>query len=183
MSFHHFSRRSGSQGRFRLPASRGTRSSLYVARIALAKRSYNTWVALFLVFISGLCQAANADCLTRGTGDLGIVIERASGSVQILDTTAKSSLFRVEGLGDLSHASAVFSRDERYAYIFGRDGGLSKIDLLCGRLVKRVIQAGNSIGGAISQDGTLVAVSNYTPGGAFSTRPSNGGTAAMPCLR
>ena len=93
------------------------------------------------------------------------MIERASGSVQILDTTAKVSLFRVEGLGDLSHASAVFSRDGRYAYVFGRDGGLSRIDLLCGKLDKRVVQAGNSIGGAISQDGSLVAVSNYTPGG------------------
>ena len=28
-----------------------------------------------------------------------------------------------------------------------------------------VIQAGNAIGGAISDDGTLVAVSNYVPGG------------------
>jgi len=129
-----------------------------------AIRSYR-WSFLLLVLILGLYQAARADCLTRGTGDLGIVIERASGSVQILDTTAMSSLFRVEGLGDLSHASAVFSRDERYAYIFGRDGGLSMVDLLCGTLVKRVVQAGNSIGGAISQDGTLVAVSNYTPGG------------------
>jgi len=117
------------------------------------------------VFFSGFNQAVNAECLTRGTGDMGLVIERATGSVQILDTTAKISLFRIEGLGDLSHASAVYSRDERYAYVFGRDGGLSKIDLLCGRLVKRVVQAGNSIGGAISQDGTLVAVSNYTPGG------------------
>ncbi|MGB5339212.1 MAG: cytochrome D1 domain-containing protein [Gammaproteobacteria bacterium] len=108
---------------------------------------------------------ARADCLTRGTGDLGIVIERASGSVQVVDTTALTSLFRIRELGDLSHASAVFSRDERYAYIFGRDGGLSKIDLLCGQLVKRIVQAGNSIGGAISQDGKLVAVSNYTPGG------------------
>jgi protein NirF len=112
-----------------------------------------------------LYQPVNAECLMRGTGDMGLVVERATGSVQILDTTAKTSLFRIEGLGDLSHASAVFSRDERYAYIFGRDGGLSKVDLLCGRLVKRVVQAGNSIGGAISQDGTLVAVSNYTPGG------------------
>ena len=128
-------------------------------------RSYNMWIALFLVFFSGFNQAVNAECLTRGTGDMGLVIERATGSVQILDTTAKTSLFRIEGLGDLSHASAVYSRDERYAYIFGRDGRLSKIDLLCGRLVKRVVQAGNSIGGAISQDGTLVAVSNYTPGG------------------
>jgi protein NirF len=118
-----------------------------------------------MVFIAGVCQTAQADCLTRGTGDMGLVIERASGSVQILDTTAKTSLFKIGELGDLSHASAVFSRDERYAYIFGRDGGLSKIDLLCGRLVKRIVQAGNSIGGAISQDGTLVAVSNYTPGG------------------
>jgi protein NirF len=132
---------------------------------APARRSYNMWIALLLVFFSGFNQAVNAECLTRGTGDLGLVIERATGSVQVLDTTAKTSLFRIEGLGDLSHASAVYSRDERYAYIFGRDGGLSKIDLLCGRLVKRVVQAGNSIGGAISQDGTLVAVSNYTPGG------------------
>ena len=59
----------------------------------------------------------------------------------------------------------MFSRDARYAYVFGRDGGLSRIDLLCGKLDKRVVQAGNSIGGAISQDGSLVAVSNYTPGG------------------
>ena len=59
----------------------------------------------------------------------------------------------------------VFSRDQRYAYIFGRDGGLSKIDLLQDKLDKRIIQAGNSIGGAISQDGKLIAVSNYTPGG------------------
>ena len=71
----------------------------------------------------------------------------------------------VPELGDLSHASAVFSRDARYAFVFGRDGGLSKVDLLTGRLENRVVQAGNSIGGAISQDGTLVAVSNYEPGG------------------
>lgn len=123
------------------------------------------WIIFLGVFFSGFNQAVSAECLTRGTGDMGLVIERATGSLQVLDTTAKASLFRVEGLGDLSHASAVFSRDERYAYIFGRDGGLSKIDLLCGTLVKRVVQAGNSIGGAISQDGKLIAVSNYTPGG------------------
>jgi len=68
----------------------------------------------------------------RGTGDLGLVIERAKGSIQLLDTSKKIALQRVEGLGDLSHASAVFSRDARFAYVFGRDGGLSKIDLLTG---------------------------------------------------
>jgi len=116
-----------------------------------------------LLLLQGAAMAA--DCELRGTGDLGLVIERASGSLQVLDTTAHKALFRVEGLGDLSHASAVYSRDERYAYIFGRDGGLTKVDLLCGRVVKRIVQGGNSIGGAISQDGRLVAVSNYEPGG------------------
>ena len=101
----------------------------------------------------------------RATGDLGLVIERASGSVQLIESTGQSSLARIEGLGDLSHASVVFSRDERYAYVFGRDGGLTKIDLLEQRIDKRVIQGGNSIGGAISQDGRLIAVGNYEPGG------------------
>jgi protein NirF len=49
--------------------------------------------------------------------------------------------------------------------VFGRDGGLSKVDLLLGKIERRVMQAGNSIGGAISQDGKLVASQNYAPGG------------------
>jgi len=101
----------------------------------------------------------------RGSGDLGIVIERANGSVQVIETSTNTSLGRIDGLGDLSHASAVYSRDSRYAYVFGRDGGLTKVDILSMKIDKRVIQAGNSIGGAISQDGRLVAVSNYEPGG------------------
>jgi len=107
-----------------------------------------------------------AACATpRGTGDLGLVVERASGSVLIVRHGEPEVLGRVEGLGDLSHASAVFSRDERYAYVFGRDGGLTRVDLLSRRIVARRVQAGNSIGGAISDDGRLVAVSNYEPGG------------------
>ena len=123
---------------------------------------------LALSLIAGLllfCGQSAADCLTRGTGDMGIVIERAAGSLKVIDTTAHKALFRVEGLGDLSHASAVYSRDGRYAYIFGRDGGLTKVDILCGKIAKRVVQGGNSIGGAISQDGQMIAVSNYEPGG------------------
>ncbi len=119
-------------------------------------------LAVLLLLAAG---AVSADCQVRGTGDLGIIVERATGSVQVVDTSAHRALFRVEGLGDLSHASAVYSRDGRYAYLFGRDGGLSKIDLLCGKTVARVVQGGNSIGGAVSQDGSLIAVSNYEPGG------------------
>lgn len=107
----------------------------------------------------------HAEGVLRGTGDLGLVIERASGSVLVVESTTMTQLARVEGLGDLSHASVVYSRDARYAYVFGRDGGLSKVDLLSATLAKRTMQSGNSIGGAISQDGKLVAVSNYEPGG------------------
>ena len=121
-------------------------------------------VAVFALLVA-VSTDARSDGGLRGTGDLGIVIERASGKVQIIETTNRTRLATVSGLGDLSHASAVFSRDGRYAFVFGRDGGLSKIDLLEGRLVDRVMQSGNSIGGAISQDGSLVAVSNYKPGG------------------
>jgi protein NirF len=100
-----------------------------------------------------------------GTGDMGVVIERASGRIAIINTTTMNILGKVGDLGDLSHASVVFSRDGRYAYVFGRDGALSKVDILEQRLVNRVMQAGNSIGGAISADGRYVAAQNYTPGG------------------
>ncbi|OZG72973.1 protein nirF [Hahella sp. CCB-MM4] len=106
-----------------------------------------------------------SDIYRGGTGDLGLIIERTSGSVLIVNTTHPEVLQRVEGLGDLSHASVVYSRDQRFGYVFGRDGGLTKVDLLQGKIAKRIVQAGNSIGGAISQDGQYVAVSNYDPGG------------------
>ncbi|MFN2332405.1 MAG: cytochrome D1 domain-containing protein, partial [Halomonas sp.] len=52
-----------------------------------------------------------------------------------------------------------------HAFVFGRDGGLTRLDLLTGEIDGRIIQGGNSIGGAISQDGRFVAVGNYEPGG------------------
>ncbi|MCU0838956.1 MAG: protein nirF [Rhodospirillales bacterium] len=120
---------------------------------------------ILLAILTSVAWPGAADPLLRGTGDLGVIIERASGRIQIVETSQATKLTEVTGLGDLSHASVAFSRDGRFAYVFGRDGGLSKIDLLAGRLERRVVQAGNAIGGAISQDGRLIAVSNYEPGG------------------
>jgi protein NirF len=100
----------------------------------------------------------------RGTGDLGVVIEHA-GAVQVIDTSTRRPIARVDGLGDLAHASVVYSHDERYAYVFGRDGGLTKVDLLRGRIDNRIVQTGNTAVGAISQDGRLIAVANDRPGG------------------
>ncbi|MEN5063524.1 cytochrome D1 domain-containing protein [Achromobacter aegrifaciens] len=116
---------------------------------------------LAAVVLAG-CAAATDP---RGTNDLGMVIERADGAVSIVETSGQTRLARVEGLGDLSHAHIAYSRDGRYGYVFGRDGGLTKVDLLRKRVDRRSIQSGNAIGGAISQDGRLIVVQNYTPGG------------------
>ena len=110
-------------------------------------------------------EAASPAPALQGTGDLGVVVERAKGALTLVNTSRRDAIGRVEGLGDLSHASVVFSRDERFAYVFGRDGGLTRVDILTQRITHREMQAGNSIGGAISADGSLVVAQNYQPGG------------------
>ncbi|MHB1369542.1 MAG: cytochrome D1 domain-containing protein, partial [Pseudomonadaceae bacterium] len=98
-----------------------------------------------IVFLLSACSSTPPVAL-RGSGDLGVVIERADGNVKVIETTGRSVLATVGGLGDLSNGSVVFSRDGRYAFVFGRDGGLTKVDLLERRIAGRVIQAGNAIG-------------------------------------
>ncbi|QCB46227.1 cytochrome D1 domain-containing protein [Hydrogenophaga sp. PAMC20947] len=122
-------------------------------------------LALPSVAVLGALQGCAAAPMLRGTGDLGVIIGRANGTLYLVDTSAQTLIGEVPGLGDLSHASVVFSRDGLYAYVFGRDGGLTQVNLLEQRITRRVMQAGNSIGGAISADGTLVAAQNYKPGG------------------
>lgn len=119
-------------------------------------------LATLLCCIAAPALAESPCC---ATGDLGLIVERSTGSLLVVDQSDHAALGRIEGLGDLSHASLVYSPDERFAYVFGRDGGLTKVDILARSIVSRVIQGGNSIGGAISDDGRLVAVANYEPGG------------------
>jgi len=125
--------------------------------------------ALLFALVSLLAACAGGPSTstqsTKGTGDLGVVVERGSGTVAIVDTSERRVLAEVPGLGDLSHASVVFSRDGGSAFVFGRDGALTRVNLSTRRIEQRVQQAGNSIGGAMSQDGTLVAAQNYQPGG------------------
>ncbi len=151
--------------------SQGTCAMNHPALQPLQRRGLLTLMASAPLWASGCAaladgRAAEATPATlRGTGDLGVVIQRARGAVTVVNTSDRSMLGEITGLGDLSHASVVFSRDGRYAYVFGRDGGLTQVDLLRERIVHRVMQAGNSIGGAVSADGTLVAAQNYVPGG------------------
>ncbi|MGV3569992.1 MAG: cytochrome D1 domain-containing protein [Ramlibacter sp.] len=113
--------------------------------------------------------AALPGCATlpspAGTGDLGLVVERGAGKLAVVNTTERRLLGEIAGLGDLSHASIVYARDGAHAFVFGRDGAMTQVNLPQRRVLARVQQAGNSIGGAISQDGSLVAAQNYAPGG------------------
>ena len=90
-----------------------------------------------MVLLLGACAGTPP---LRGTGDLGLVIERAIGHVTLVNTSSRQPYARIGGLGDLSHASVVYARDGRYAFVFGRDVGLTKLDLLEARIVKRVMQ-------------------------------------------
>jgi protein NirF len=131
-------------------------------RVRAGRSAGLAWL-LALIFIQ--CGVAHAATANQGSDALGVVIERATGSVLIVDRARRAMLARVDGLGDLSHASVVFSPDRRYAYVFGRDGGLTKIDLQARQIANRIIQAGNAIGGAIGKNGRVIAVANYDPGG------------------
>ena len=108
--------------------------------------------ALTLLLLAG-CAGDPGQPNPKGTipatGDLAVVIERSAGSLKIVDGSTHEVMHHVTGLGDLSHASVKFSPDARYAFVFGRDGALTKVDLVTGSVVERIKQAGNSIGGAI----------------------------------
>lgn len=101
---------------------------------------------------------------TYGTAALMVIVERESGSVVVADAVNHTVLGRVEGLGNMRHASMVFSRDGRYAYPIGRDGTLSKIDLIAMKVERQAKVGENSIGIAISRDNRYLMVCNYQPG-------------------
>ena len=79
-----------------------------------------------LAALGGLAGCAAP--VLRGTGDLGVVIGRSNGTLYLVDTSTRTLIGQVPGLGDLSHASVVFSRDGRYAYVFGRYVALTNVN-------------------------------------------------------
>ena len=129
-----------------------------------SKISTLTSLLFGVVFLLYNSVSAATGSSPMATGDLGVIIERNKGSVAIVNTTHHKVINRVTGLGNLSHATIVFSRDTRYFYTFQRDGWVNKVDLLSGKVVAQTNAGKNSIGGAISQDGKTIAVSNYFPG-------------------
>ena len=95
-----------------------------------------------LLAVVALLFALPTYAVLRSTGDMGVIIERATGQLLIVEHSNNTVIKQIDGLGDLSHASVVYSRDQRYAFVFGRDGGLTKVDILNGEITKRIMQSG-----------------------------------------
>lgn len=119
----------------------------------------------FFILLIAFSHAAAEPKKTYGTAALMVVVEREKGSVAVFDSIKHELLGRVEGLGNLRHATMVFSRDARYAFVIARDGVVSKIDLINMAVEARAKAGENSIGIAISRDNRYIMVCNYEPGG------------------
>jgi len=113
----------------------------------------------------GLAFAASAG----GGGGIGsrvFVVERASGSLAVYDFVQRKLLpKRITELGNLRHATMIFSPDLRWGYLATRSGQVSRIDLTTLERAGVVFTSANSIDNAISQDGRFIATAEYVPGG------------------
>lgn len=101
-----------------------------------------------------------------GIGSRVFVVERASESLAVYDFIEHKLLpQRITGLGDLRHATMIFSPDLRFGYLATRNGQVSRIDLQSLERTGVVFTSKNSIDNAISQDGRYIAIAEYVPGG------------------
>jgi protein NirF len=117
-----------------------------------------------IVIVLSACLVATAQA--SGIGSRVFVVERSSGSLAVYDFVERKLLpDRITGLGNLRHATMIFSPDLRFGYLATRSGQVSRIDLE--RLEKKgvVFTSENSIDNAISQDGRFIATAEYVPGG------------------
>lgn len=117
-----------------------------------------------LIIVSVAFAADEPKRKVWGTAALMVIVEREKGNVVVIDSVNHELLGRVEGLGNLRHGSMVFSRDGRYAYVIGREGNLSKVDLIELKLSATAKTGENAIGVAISRDNKYIMVCNYQPG-------------------
>ncbi len=101
-----------------------------------------------------------------GVGSHVFVVLRASGALAVYDWVHDVLLSkRIEGLGDLHHATMVFTPDLRWGFVASRSGQVSRVDLETLELKGIVQSSASSIDNAISPDGRLLAVGEYAPGG------------------
>lgn len=85
------------------------------------------------------------------------VVERERGALAVIEDGKLNG--EIRDMGNMNHAIVKFSGD--VAYVIGRDGFISKIDVTSDRVVKRVKVGDSGIGFTVSRG--FVAVANYDP--------------------
>ncbi len=120
---------------------------------------------LLATLLLPLWLTACATSSLRGTGDLGVVIERANGQVSAcghLDPHGTRAALPAWGICRMPRWSF---RAMPVTPTFSA-GMVVSARSTCSmqRIVQRVMQSGNGIGGSISQDGRLVVAQNYDTG-------------------
>ncbi len=123
-----------------------------------------------LRLVAAVVLAAASGCAvpvrTSGVGARIFIVQRETETLSVYDSVDQKILpVKVTGLGNMRHATMVFSKDLRWAYLATRNGLLSRIDLSTLEQDAKVQTSDNSIGIAISQDGRYIAVAEYKPGG------------------
>jgi protein NirF len=122
---------------------------------------------LALALASGLWVACQTGPVgSGGIGSRVFVVERASGSLAVYDYVERRLLpKRITGLGNLRHATMIFSPDLRYGYLATRGGQVSRVDLEKIERAGEVFTSENSIDNAIGRNGRFIATAEYAPGG------------------
>jgi len=82
------------------PASQNESLTTENEPVSLASEWRTILIACLTVLGLMVLITVSAEAATRGTGDLALVIERANGWVQVVETSGNSALMRIEGLGD-----------------------------------------------------------------------------------
>jgi len=123
--------------------------------------------ALALAFALACARGPSApNGPTGGVGSRVFVVERASESLAVYDLVERRLLpERITGLGDLRHATMIFTPDLRHGFLATRSGQVSRIDLQTLRRDGQVFTSQSSIDNAISRDGRWIATAEYQPGG------------------
>jgi len=121
-------------------------------------------VTRLLLVLSALVLASAVGA--QGVGSRVFIVEREAGSLAVYDLATRELLpERISGLGNLRHATMIFSPDLRFGYLSSRSGQVSRIDLDKLTRAGEVLTSESSIDNAISQDGRWIATAEYAPGG------------------
>jgi len=121
------------------------------------------WKAVLAVF-GGLLLACQTP--SSGIGSKVFIVERETGSLAVYDFVERKLLpRRITGLGNLRHATMIFSPDLRYGYLSSRGGQVSRINLQKLERDGIVFTSENSIDNAIGAGGRVIATAEYVPGG------------------